>query len=257
VLGTIAPLVALSIVFMSDRWRPDQIIYGRYNDPATAVVVLVGLATLLGATRRRLLVDGAAVLGLLVATATVLWIVEGDALDAGGPLRTMVLGVLSFSGRGPVHVPSVTLAAGLLAVVVLAIALVAGRARVVVLGVVVTALLVTGYARTREVVDGGLNSWSAVAPLQHVEELPAGADVRVRVEPSGWSSRSAQRVRLMIYEFYRPTNTFYLDGAAPPGASSPYVIAPLDDAELRDQDATLLWVDRTVGIGLWRQPAPG
>jgi hypothetical protein len=257
VLLTVAPLVALSIVFMSDRWRPDQIIYGRYNDPATAVVVLVGLATLFGASRRRLLVDGAAVLGALVATATALWIVEGDALGADPPLRAMVLGVLSFSGRGPVHVLSVTLAAGLLAVAVVAVALAAARARVVVLGVVVAALLVTGYARTRHVVDLGLNSWSAVAPLQHVAELPAGADVRVRVEPSGWSSRSAQRVRLMIYEFYRPTNTFFLNGAAPPGESSPYVIAPLDDAELRDRDATLLWVDRTVGIGLWLDPPPG
>jgi hypothetical protein len=256
-LATIGPLVALSIVFMSDRWRPDQIIYGRYNDPTTAVVVLVGLATLLGATRRRLLVDGAAVLGVLVATATVLWIVEGDALGADPPLRAMVLGVLSFSGRGPVNVLSVTLAAGSLAVAVLAVALAAGRARGVALGVVVTALLVTGYARTHQVVDLGLNSWRAAAPLGDVEELPAGADVRVRVESSGWSSQAAQRVRLMIYEFYRPTNAFYLDGATPPGESSPYVIAPLDDAELRDRDATLLWVDRAVGIGLWRERPAG
>jgi len=126
-----------------------------------------------------------------------------------------------------------------------------------VLGVIVTAVLVTGYARTRPVVDAGLDAWRAVAPLQHVSELPAGADVRVRVETSGLISRPAQRVRLLIYEFYRPTNTFYLDGAAPPGTPSPYVLAPLDDAELRDRDATLLWVDRPVGIGLWREPAAG
>ena len=60
-LVAIAPLIALSVVFMSDRWRPDQIIYGRYNDPAAAIVVLVGLATLVGAGRRRVLVDGAVV----------------------------------------------------------------------------------------------------------------------------------------------------------------------------------------------------
>ena len=256
-LVAIAPLIGLSVVFMSDRWRPDQIIYGRYNDPATAVMVLVGLATLLGASRRRLLVDGAVVLGALAVTAVVLWATEGDVLAATAPLRAMVLGVLPFSGRDPVHVLAVTLAAGVVIVTVVAAGLVARRARGAVLGVVVVALLVTGYVRTRPTVDGALNSWSAAAGLGDVEELPAGAVVRVRVEQSGLISQSAQRVRLMIYEFYRPDNTFYLDGHTPDRVASPYVIAPLDDDELRDRDAALLWVDRTVGIGLWREPTPG
>jgi hypothetical protein len=60
-------------------------------------------------------------------------------------------------------------------------------------------------------------------------------------------------VRLLIYEFYRPGNTFYLDGATPPGESTPYVFAPLDDDELRDRDAALLWIDQRAGIGLWRE----
>ncbi len=162
-LVAIAPLIGLSVVFMSDRWRPDQIIYGRYNDPATAVMVLVGLATLLGASRRRLLVDGAAVLGALAVTAVVLWATEGDVLAATAPLRAMVLGVLPFSGRDPVHVLAVTLAAGVVIVAVVAAGLVARRARGAVLGVVVVALLVTGYVRTRPTVDGALNSWSAAA----------------------------------------------------------------------------------------------
>jgi hypothetical protein len=253
-LATIVPLLALSVVFMSDRWRPDQIIYGRYNDPALAVVVLVGLATLIGAGRRRLLIDGGAVLAALAATSVILWIAEGDVLGDDAPLRTMVLGVLSFSGRGAVHVLAVTVAAGVLTVVVLAVGLTARRARGMLLAVVVAALLVTGYVRTRDVVDIGLNSWSAVAPLQHVDALPSDADVRVRVEQSGLVSRSAQRVRLMIYEFYRPANTFYIDGETPPGESTPYVIAPLDDDELRDGDARLLWADRKAGIGLWLEP---
>jgi hypothetical protein len=200
------------------------------------------------------LVDGAAVLGAVVVTAVALWIVERDVLGAAPPLRAMVLGVIPFSGRGPVHVLAVTLAAATLAVAVVTTVLIAGRVRGAVLAVVVAALLVTGYARARPVVDIGLDAWSAAAPLQHVTALPDGADVRVRVEPSGLTSRSAQRVRLMLYEFYRPANTFFLDGATPSGTSTPYVIAPLDDAELRDRDATLLWVDGRAGIALWREP---
>ncbi len=252
-LVAIAPLVALSIVFMSDRWRPDQIIYGRYNDPATAVIVLVGLATLLGAGRRRLLIDGAAVIGALVVTAVVLWITEGDELARTAPLRAMVLGVLAYAGREPVHVVAVTLAAGGIIAVLVAAGFAPRRVRGVVLAVVVVALLVTGYVRTRPTVDAALNSWNAAAGLHDVEQLPAGAIVRVRVEPSGRISQSAQRVRLMIYEFYRPDNAFYLDGKTPDGTSSPYVIAPLDDDALRDGDAALLWVDRQAGIGLWRE----
>jgi hypothetical protein len=254
-LVAIAPLIVLSVVFMSDRWRPDQIIYGRYNDPATAIVVLVGLATIVGAGRRRLLVDGAVVLGALAGSAVALWVADGDVLGADPPLRAMVLGVLPFSGRDPVDVLAVTLAAGAVVLLVLAAGLTPRRARGVVLGVVVGALLVTGYVRTRPTVDLALNSWSSAAPLQHVEALPTGASVRVRVEPSGWVSQSAQRVRLMIYELYRPENTFYLDGHAPAGDESPYVIAPLDDEDLRDRDARLLWMDRQVGIGLWREPS--
>ena len=256
-LVAIAPLIALSVVFMSDRWRPDQIIYGRYNDPATAIIVLVGLATLVGAGRRRVLVDGAAVLGALAASAVALWVADGDVLGRDAPLRAMVLGVLPFSGRDPVHVVAVTLAAGAAAVVVVAAGLVARRARGVVLGVVVGALLVTGYVRTRPTADVALNSWSAAVGLQHVEALPTGASVRVRVEPSGWISQSAQRVRLLVYEFYRPENTFYLDGHTPAGDQSPYVIAPLDDGVLRDEDADLLWTDPQVAIGLWREVSAG
>ena len=89
---------------MSDRWRPDQIIYGRYNDPAMAVVVLVGLATLVGAGRRRLLIDGAPCSPRSRVRASSLWIAEGDVLGDVAPLRPMVLGVLPFSGRGAVHV---------------------------------------------------------------------------------------------------------------------------------------------------------
>jgi hypothetical protein len=135
--------------------------------------------------------------------------------------------------------------------------LAARRARGVVLGIVVGALLVTGYVRTRPMVDLGLNSWSSASGLQHVEALPSDAIVRVRVERSALISQAAQRLRLLIYEFYRPDNTFYLDGHTPDGEGTPYVMAPLDDDALRDAGASVLWTDLQTGIGLWREPSAG
>ena len=104
-------------------------------------------------------------------------------------------------------------------------------------------------------VDLALNSWSAAAGLQHVEALPAGAVVRVRVEPLRWISRSAQRVRLMIYEFYRPDNTFYLDGHTPGGRRARTSSRRSTTTSCATATPRLLWVDRQVGIGLWREPS--
>ena len=172
------------------------------------------------------------------------------------PLRAMVLGVLPFSGRGAVHVLAVTVAAGLLTVVVLAVGLTArrrprrrdrrGGGRAAGDGLRADA----GGRRPRpRLVERGRRRCSTST------RCPTDAVVRDRVEQSGLVSRSAQRVRLMIYEFYRPANTFYIDGETPPGESTPFVIAPLDDDELRDGDARLLWADRKAAIGLWLEPA--
>ncbi len=255
-LVTVLPLVGLSVVFMSDRWRPDQIVYGRYNDPVVAVVVLVGLATVLVASGRRLLVDGAVVLAALVTSGVVLWLAKDAELQEKGLLRSMVLGVLAFLGRSRLQVMPVTVWAAILTTGLLLVAVAVRRpARTVVLPALAVVLVVVGFVRTRPVVDAAVNSWDGAAPVQDAP-LPPGAIVRDRIGSSNSVSKGTQRLRLVLYEFYRPTNAFYRDGHTPDGVWTPYVFAPTDDAGLRESGATLAWRDPQVAIGLWieRQP---
>lgn len=258
-LLTIAPLVGLSIVFMTDRWRPDQIVYGRYNDAVVAPLVLVGLGVLLVAGMRRLLLDGAIVVGAIIAGGVVLRLTSDDRLQGRGLLRSMVLGLLGYLGHGRVQVLGVTLAAASLTAVLLATALAVRRGpRTAVVGAVAVVLVLAGFVRTRPIVDTALNTWASASSLADVRGtvLPPGAMVRDRIESSGLASKAQQRQRLMLYEFYLPDNTLYRDGETPRGAWTPYVFAPLDDVDLRAEGARIVWRDPAATIVLWveRQP---
>lgn len=253
-LLTIAPLVGISIVFMTDRWRPDQVVYGRYNDAVTAPLVLVGLGVVLVAGVRRLLVDGAIVVGAVAATAVVLRMTSNERLQERGLLRSMVLGLLGYLGHGRLHVLGVTVAAAALTVVLLVSAIsLRGRPRTVLVGAVAAVLVLGGFVRTRPIVDTALNTWASPSSLAAVRGtvVPAGAMVRVRIGSSAVAPKAQQRQRLMLYEFYLPDNTLYLDGETPHGAWTPYVFAPLDDVDLRAQRARVVWRDPAAGIGLW------
>jgi hypothetical protein len=65
-----------------------------------------------------------------------------------------------------------------------------------------------------------------------------------------------QRLRASLYEFYLPENPLYVDGQLPEGRWTPYVFAPVDDAELLAAGAEVVWRDPDVAIGLWVEPAP-
>lgn len=258
VLATVLPVVALSIAFTTDRWRPDHIVYGRYNDVAMAPVVVLGLAAVLSATRRRLLVDAGAVAAATALIGLVLWATSDAELAAPDVLRMMVLGLAPFVQTSPLDVLAVTAAAvGLIATVAGALALTRRtKARRAVAAVLVAALLALGYARARPVTDSALNTWASASAVQDVSGtlLPRGADVRNRLVPESSVSIGAQWQRAMLYEFYLPFNTMYREGGEQPVDPTPYVFAPLDDPELRKRDAELLWRDPYVSIGLWQEP---
>jgi hypothetical protein len=260
VLGAVAPLVALSIVFMTDRWRPDQIVYGRYNDAVMGPVVLVGLGAVLVSTRRRLLRDGAAVIVVTLALGAVLRVTSHDDLSAEPLLRPMVIGVVAFVRTGRLAVWDVTAAAALVMVVGLAVVAVvrAGRLRQAAALVLVAALLVVGYRRTQPALDGALNAWAGARAVEEVRGtlLPPGEPVRGRFVTDSSVRRGAQRLRATLYEFYLPENPMYVDGRVPDGRWTPYVFAPLDDAELRAAGAEVVWRDPEVAVGLWLEPAP-
>jgi hypothetical protein len=212
VLGTVALLVGLSIVFMADRWRPDQLVYGRYNDVAMAPVVLVGVGALVLERRARLRRDLVVVLAATVVSGVVLRIWRDDDLRAAGAVRSMMLGLLAHLGTSTeIRAVGITVVAATLMTALVGLAVATrGRTRQVVVAVSLAVLLGGGYARTRPVVDRGVNSWDVATDLRGIPDvLPAGATVRMRLVP-GREDPSAtwgqQRLRSMLYQYYLPLN---------------------------------------------------
>jgi hypothetical protein len=258
VLAAVVPLVALSIVFMTDRWRPDQIVYGRYNDAVMGPILVVGLAAVVTSTRRRLLVDGLAVIALATVAGVVLRLTSDDDLQAQGLLRPMVLGLLAYVRGARLVVLDVTFVAVALMAIGLAAVVVARRGwwRQGVAIVLVAGLLVVGYRRTRPTLDSTLNTWAGAGAVEEAREtvLPAGAPVRVRFVSDSLVTVGVQRLRAALYEFYLPENAMYVDGEVPGDEWTPFVFAPIDDVDLLDSDAEVVWRDPEIALALWVQP---
>jgi hypothetical protein len=259
VLAASGSLIALSIVFMSDRLRPDRLVYGRYNDAIVGPIVIAGvgaLVTIGGRTLARSLVVVATVM-LLAAVILQTW--RGEALASGGWVRWMVLGLQAYTGAGSTIEPlSITATALALVAIVAACAFAARRLeRPGCAVLVLVPLLAIGYVRTREVMDRGVNSWAlseaTVGRLHNA--LPAGEEVRIRIVPDEQNpveSEGSQILHRMLYQFYLPENPVAPDG--PDSASiTPFVIAPLADPELTASGAEVVWRDPAALIGLWRE----
>ncbi len=98
VLVVVGASVALSVVFMSDRWRSDQLVYGRYNDAVVTPVLVVGLAALFAAIPyRRLLTTTIVAAVLTLASGGLLWALRADVLSQTNGLEPMILGVQPFA----------------------------------------------------------------------------------------------------------------------------------------------------------------
>jgi hypothetical protein len=260
-LLTTGTLVAVSMVFMADRLRPDRIVYGRYNDAIIGPILVAGIGALVTMRWATLARVFAAMAATMLAALTVLQLWRGDELGADGTTPAMILGIRPYLVRDLTIDPvAVTVAAlGVLAVVALAV-LAARRARrpSLALLALLPLLLVAGL-RTREDVDRNLNSWALpdAARRELHDVLPPGQPVRMRIVPTSDRPAAAytdQRLRSMLYQFYLPENALSVDGTDGNTSSSPFVFAPLGDDVLEAAGAVVVWRDPTVPIGLWRQP---
>lgn len=261
ILACTAPLVGLSIVFMADRWRSDQIVYERYNDAVVAPLVVLGIATIVGVVGRtvpwrRVLIDAAAVAAVLAATGAVLHGLRDEALSAADSVRQMIIGLLAFLGRPRgIDVASVTLRAlGLLAVVavVVAVATAIRRSRAaVVVFVVFAAILTVGFVRTDEVINGNRNGWRVMAAAQQLDDgtLPRDAPVSFYLK-AGSNATSL----LMALQFYLPTHQFTIVDDFDRDGLERFVFAPLSATQLADLGAELVWESPWQPVGLWELP---
>lgn len=254
VIGLVtAAQVALSVVFMADRWRPDQLIYGRYNDVVVAPLLVVGLACLVGRahtvwTRRELVLTVGAAGVISLFAAVVLWALRDDVLRESNGLEPMILAIQPFvDGR-----PAIPLIRITLLVVAASAALLAGVSirrgvGVVMLGV---ALLLVATIRTDHVLDRG---WSGSGGLERVGALDdVGAPLEGGAPVDYYLPQASNSTgRLMLYQWYLPDSDFTVVGQPLTQSSSAYVFAESDNPTLIRAGAERVWTDPLKPVSLW------
>lgn len=253
VLVVVGACVALSIVFMSDRWRSDQLVYGRYNDAVVTPVLVVGLAVLLGAIPlRRIVAIAAAIAATILVGGAGLWALCSDFLSDSNGLEPMILGLQPFATSDT--------AIDVLRISVWASALTFGLAgisratrrharEIVVLGTV-AALVVLAGIRSSTVID---QFWDDSDDMGAVEVLRDGVlSDGVAVDfylPQGSTATS----RMMLYQFHLPHTEFTVVHDRVDVATSQYVFAKVTGDGFEDSDARLVWRDPRGRYGLWER----
>jgi len=253
--------VALSVVFMADRWRPDQLIYGRYNDVVVAPLLLIGLAALTaraGAfwTATRLGVTALATALVTLGAGWAMWGLRRDELSETNGLEPMILAIQPFvDGRPTIPLVRITLLA-LAAAALVVVAALAGRALRAAwpVVVVVAVLLVVAAVRTDDVLDRG---WNGSGGLQEVAELAEPDGPLHAGVPADYylPARSNSTGRLMLYQFYLPGSSITVVADPLVQATSPFVFAPSDDRVLRAAGAEIVWNDPIKNVSLWDRRA--
>lgn len=256
VATSIVGCVALSVVFMSARVRPDRIVYGRYNDAVITPLFVMGLAVLVGSIgARRIAIAGGVIGTSLLAAGAVLVAFRAEPLADGNGIEPMILGLQPFvSGRPSIAVVPVTVAALFIGIgVVAAVMLGRGRGRRMVPGaLVIAALLVLGGLETADAIERGWTDTNDIAPIQALTEGPLAegdpVDFYVR---AGTDNTKA----LMAYQFVLSRSPFTVIESLADG-NARFVMAPSDSVWPPDQPARRLWRDPTRSISLWERQEP-
>jgi hypothetical protein len=274
VVITTVPLILTSVVFMADRDRSDQLIYGRYNDAVMWPIIVIGLAWVLGRARTGMSRGDRGIVAVTAATMLgagfAIDALHGDAVRDSYGVRGMIAGLLPYvDGDDTLHLWHASIIATAVLVGVIAAARlistpgVRGRLH----AAVVTVALVVGGAtvavavtRTKDVADLRLNGWLKTSAVSEVAALvPDDAVLGVKTVPTADEpgvSWLAQRQRYQLYQLFLPERSFVRDHGLDDDVG-PYVFAPLGNPELVDAGATVIWQDPAVRIGLWVEPHDG
>jgi hypothetical protein len=251
VLAAVGACFALSVVFMADRWRSDQLVYGRYNDAVVTPVLLLGVAVVLGALpMRRLLVLAVATAGGTVAGGVVLWALRRDTLADSNGLEPMILGLQPFA-TSPTAIDVVRISVWAAAVTI-ALALVAqwpGAARRLAVSASLAALVALGWVRTSSIVD---RSWDDSGDISAVQKLGDGILGGVATVDFYLPEGNTGTNRMMLYQFYLPHTEFSVVHG-PDDATSTLVFAHLDAEGFAEPPARLVWTDPKGRYGLFRR----
>ncbi len=254
VLVTVSVFVALSSVFMSDRWRSDQLVYGRYNDAIITPVLVVGLAALVGAIPlRRLAVVAAAAATATMGTGLLLWSLRSEVLSESNGVEPMILGLQPFATSGTsIDVVRISVWASLVTLALAAVSIGAARRGLAPIALAALGLLVAvGWSRAATIVDRTWDDSGNLSAVEEVRDLVDGVGVDFALPATSNSTN-----RMMLYQFHLPRTEFTVVEDAVAG-TSPYVFARVgsrgDEPELSDAGATLIWRDPRGRYGLWER----
>jgi len=261
------PLIALSVMFMSNRGRSDQLIYGRYNDAIVWPLIVIGLAWIVARFRRGVLHCGRSqrlvLFGVAAATIETALVVaiELERRGDGRPTAiAMVSGIAPITGDRPLQILLPTIA-GLAAFSLIVVAAKLRNRMLIATLALGGLVLVAAGVRTRGVLANDLTAGGDAVSVQFIDPnvLPPGVNVVFGYVPSQFDSGVSVHDQVFyshLYQWYLPDHRFRITqtGDYPPNA---LVFAPLFDPILVQQSATVLWTDSDVDIALWRTvPAP-
>lgn len=247
-VGLIGISFATSAGFMTDRPRPDHLVYGRYNDMFVAPLVVFGLAAVSTAWTWRRAAFG---VGVAVAVATVpaqlLWSRRFEVLT-GSFMPGTIMGLFALDPLATQRLRSIAVVATLVILVVAAIgaaAHVAGRPWVVFAGC--GALLVVALVRA-----------TGTYEARYVQPDPSGVQEVALLRPGGEEIVCAMTAGCPLlnfyrYQFYLPDRTIDLRWDES-WRRSPVVLAGKEgsDADLMHElGFELVWADPSSHGALW------
>jgi hypothetical protein len=258
VLVVVGSCVALSMVFMADRWRSDQLVYGRYNDAVVTPVLVVGLAALVGAIPlRRLVATASGAAAGIVAGGGTLWLLRRHVLDDSNGLEPMILGLQPFiTSSTAIDVIRISLWAAAWTMALAGLVVVtrhrSTRRRAwsaVTLGAV-GVFVVVGATRTATILDRYWDDSGDVSAVVQLRRTVLGDGVPVDFYlPPGSTTTN----RMMLYQFHLPHTEFTVVNDPTAGATSPYVFARVDEQAIVESGARLIWRDPRGRYGLWER----
>jgi hypothetical protein len=253
VVVVVGSCVALSMAFMADRSRSDQLVYGRYNDAVVTPVLALGLAALIGVIPlRRLAVIAASAAVAIVAAGGALWGLRSDVLSNSNGIEPMILGLQPFATSATsIDVVRISVWAAALTLGLAGVTLaVPERRQAIAVAVAFGLLVALGWVRTDRIID---RSWLDSDGVSAVEELRGGVlSDGVKVDfhlPPGSTSTN----RMMLYQFHLPRTEFTVVHDPTAGATSPFVFARVSESGFAEAGGDLIWRDPRGRYGLWER----
>lgn len=258
-----APLVSLSMVFMSGRIRADHAVYGRYNDAVLWPILVIGIAWASRQARagfahidRRAATMHVGVAIALLTTGVVVHVRQGARFTEPDTLEDMIPGVVWMSfGRQPINVLAITI----IALALMAFALATLRNRVAfrpVAMLVAISLIGFGAIRVHQRVGVNVNTYEAASAARGLDGDPLSPNQPIGyrfVETGTIIPLSWQELYSQLYQWYLPEYEFVRD-RGPTDDVGPYVFAPFDDPAQVEAGSEMLWRDSSSLIALWKEP---